>query len=49
MSACVAPSGFCSQVRFFEGGEDAKAGKRLMIMLVTDCVYSFSIAPNTHD
>jgi len=49
MSACVAFSDFCSQVRFFEGEEDAKAEKSLMIMLFIDCVCSFSIAPNTHD
>jgi len=49
MSACVALSGFCSQVRFFESEEYAKAEKSLMIMLFIDCAYSFSIAQNTHD
>jgi hypothetical protein len=49
MSACVALSDFSSQVLFFEGEEDAKAEKSLMIMLFIDCVCSFSIAPNTHD
>jgi hypothetical protein len=49
MSACVALSDFCFQVRSFEGEEDAQAEKNLMIMLFIDCVCSFWIAPNTHD